>query len=115
MPLCALLLISAIAWAIYAWVQWPQHWESRLMHPLLFAPWTIAWHCTARGSLARSLGWRLPLVVVLLAPVLAALGGEWIQTWWRAVGHDQNASQRRRFAETDAVEIGRAAAGFVQG
>lgn len=88
LPLLALILISAIAWSVYAWVSWPHHWQSRLMHVVLFAPWTLAWHATACGALLVRWGWRLPSSVVIAVPVVVALGGEAVQAVWRAVGHD---------------------------
>jgi len=84
----ALLIITIIAWSIYAWVRWPHHWQSRLMHPVLFAPWTIAWHMTVRGKLALRLGFRFSILPTLLVPPGAALVGEAIQFVWKAVGHD---------------------------
>jgi hypothetical protein len=84
----AALLASTIgSWSIYQWVSWPFHWQSRLMHPVLFSIWTIAWHTTVRGRLAYLLGWRCPLNLALFVPPIAALGGEAIQYVWVAVGH----------------------------
>ncbi len=88
LPLVTLIVISTIAWSVYAWVSWPHHWQSRLMHVALFAPWTLAWHATASGALLARWGWRLPTAVVIAVPVVVALGGEALQAFWRAVGHD---------------------------
>jgi hypothetical protein len=87
-PPIALLVVTVAAWSIYAWVLWPFHWQSRLMHPLLFSLWTASWHTTVRGALARRLGLRLTLLPTLIVPPLAALGGEAIQGVWSAVGHE---------------------------
>lgn len=84
----ALVVITAGALAIYQWVQWPHHWQSRLMHPILFSAWTFAWHATVHGRLLRR--WPRPVCwwLAVLMPLLAAGAGEWMQSWWRAVGHD---------------------------
>lgn len=87
-PPAALLLVTVAAWTIYATVVWNYQWQSRLMHPLLFSTWTIAWHTTVRGSLARRLGLRMNFLASLIVPPVAALGGEAIQDVIPAVGHE---------------------------
>lgn len=88
LPVVVLLLVTIAAWLIYLLIHWPQFWQHRLMHPLLFAAWTIAWHGTVRGQLANRLGWSLSLLPALLVPPLAACGGEAIQAVIHGAGHD---------------------------
>lgn len=81
-----LIVVSVVAWLTYAWVSWPQHWQSRLMHLVLFMPWTIAWHATVCCWVPREKLFRAWVLVGV--PVLAASGGEAIQCVWKAAGHD---------------------------
>lgn len=87
LPPLALILITIGAFSIYQWVQWQFHWQSRLMHPLLFLTWTISWHATVRGNLLSRLGWRLSLLSTLVIPPCAAVAGEALQFVWIGIGH----------------------------
>lgn len=82
----SLVVVSVVAWLMYAWAAWPHHWQSRSMHVILFMPWTMAWHATVRAWVSQEKTYRPWLAGCI--PVLAAFGGEAVQFVWKASGHD---------------------------